>query len=648
MKYKCPLSTVRPMLLLVAVGVLCTGSPAANYTFPAQVTLKAVAPADSTCFAFAASELARLLGRVGVSTTTTAAAPSEGWQLAVGDPAAYPADVLAPRFADAYTLETTTSGVTISSKTAKGILNGVYGLGERLGYLYLYPGEAGEWPPLRAEGQFVSMPLGTVVMQPRFPYRGIFNGNSSEQWATFYAKMGFNALCQPTDRALAEKLGLRIEIGGHDYDELIPPDTLKEHPEYARMVQPEDFFGERTPDFNLCVSSPGAEQTVKAAFRTRIKELEAEGIYAWHCWPEDLPAFGWCLCPTCRSFTPNDQAMIAMRFLAEVVREEKSPMRVPMLAYHDTMFPGKKIDAPPETFLLFAPRERCYGHAINDTSCALNGRYLQSLKEWMAKYDGIDDAHTFEYYLDRVLFRGLYPFLPQVILDDTDVYQKEGIESHITLQVGSGFEPKLTMLNLPVFAQGQWDENLDAATFIANTAAKILPENPEVWKHYFTTRAEVSAKVMQWEDESVGWADYRWISETTLPWGKMMVEECRKGAAVYEELARELAGAVEVDWPKRVVALAATEVLRTRFEAAEFHVMMLQQDAMNHIGDYMNTGDKTHLKEGLRLMRETVTALEVAKAKAEQAGMPNNYYFMFNKWVTKELNEKIAKWETVE
>lgn len=634
--------------LLAALVASSASAFAAEYAFPSQVALQTAAPAESPCYAFAVSELARLLGRVGVSTTAGAASPGDGWQLAVGVPAAYPAEALAPLFRDAYILETAASGVTVSSKSAKGILNGVYGLAERLGYLFFYPGEEGEWPPLLEEGEAVSVPVGTVVMQPRFPHRGIFNGNSTELWATYYAKMGFNALCQPTEKALAEKLGLRIEIGSHDYDELITPDILKEHPDYARMVQPEDFFGERVPDFNLCVASPGAAQTVKEAFRPRIKQLAADGIYAWHCWPEDLPAFGWCMCPTCRSFTPNDQAMIAMRFLAEVVREEKLPVRVPMLAYHDTMFPGKKIDAPPETFLLFAPRERCYGHALNDPNCALNGRYLQSLKEWMVKYEGIDDAHTFEYYLDRVLFRGLFPFLPQVILDDTAVYEQEGIESHITLQTGSAFEPKLMMLNLPVFAQGQWDASLDAKVFIASTAAKIFPEDPKVWVDYLTTRAEVSRRAMQWEDESVGWADYRWLSESTLPSASRIKVEYGEAALAYQALARELEAAVKPEWPVRVKQLAATEVGRTRFEAAEFLVMASQQEAMNRMGEYMNTGEKMLLMAAVGLMKETVTAFEQAKAAAEAAGMPaGSYYFMYNTWETKELNEKIARYMPV-
>ena len=40
-----------------------------------------------------------------------------------------------------------------------------------------------------------------------------------------------------------------------------------------------------------------------------------EGAYAIHAWGDDLPAGGWCLCPSCRSFSPEDQSMIAMNLL---------------------------------------------------------------------------------------------------------------------------------------------------------------------------------------------------------------------------------------------------------------------------------------------------------------------------------------------
>jgi len=111
-----------------------------------------------------------------------------------------------------------------------------------------------------------------------------------------------------------------------------------------------------------------------------------------------------------------------MRHLAEAMAKKDASMRLPILAYHDTMFPGAQIDAPKNSFLLFAPRERCYAHALNEPACARNRVYYKALQEWMKKFKGIDDAHMFEYYFDQVLFRGIYPFLPNTILEDLKVY----------------------------------------------------------------------------------------------------------------------------------------------------------------------------------------------------------------------------------
>ena len=622
-----------------------------RFHLPKQVAILRTEDATSTSYDFAVSELKRLLGRIGVEASSASEKPSDGvWRVRVlvrVDAPREPTSEVGELKADGFVSKVSKNGITIVSKTPKGILNGVYDLAERLGYLFLYPGEAGEWPPIH-DGHELSLPMGTATANPRFPYRGIFNGSSSEEWAVFYAKMRFNALCQATDRALAEKLGLRIEQGGHQLDMLLPPELFKERPEIFRMDQPEDFFGNRVGDFNYCVTSPEAKRIVKENYRTKIKSLSDQGIYAWHTWPEDLPAGGWCYCTTCRSFGPSDQSMLAMRMLADVIREEKIPMRVPMLAYHDTMFPGKKIDAAKEVFLLFAPRKRCYGHSLVDPSCAVNEHYLLALKAWKEKLEGITDAHTFEYYLDRVLFRGFYPFLPQVILDDMDVYQQHGIESHICLQTGTAFVPRLMMLNLPVFARGMWEDGLDAENFIAEIAKKILPDHPKPWVDYLTRRVNVYTRVMRWEDESPGWADYRFISETTLPSGRETVQVCSDGSVEFTKLAKDLEGVVSPGWPNRVRALAKSEIRRTRFEAAEMKVMMYQQDAVNRLGQYLNTGSLEELKRGVDLMAKTIEELKTSRHRAEEAGIKKgDYYYMFNDWMTREMKAKIEKWRHV-
>ena len=639
-------------MLLVGICPMSSAVEKSNrgemFRLPAKMTIRTSAEVQSPCYAYAATELARLLGRLNVSTSVSAGSLPKGiWQIQLartGTSIFSPSDAKGI-CADGYSIEVTAKGVTLLALEPKGILNAVYALAEHLGYLFLYPGIEGEWTPDLA-GQRPTLKTGSVVVNPVFPHRGIFNGNSEKEWVEYYAKLGLNALSNPVDPILAARTGLRVEVGGHDLGGLLPRDTFAKNPDMFRMVQPEDFFGKRINDYNFCTASPGARSLLQENYLRKIKPYIQDGIYAWHTWPEDLPGGGWCYCPTCRSFSSADQAMKSMNLLAEVVRREKLPVRVPMLAYHDSMFPGTKIDAPKECFLLFAPRERCYGHALDDPACSKNRAFFEALKAWETKFSNTDDAHTFEYYLDRVLYRGLYPFLPDVILRDIKVYKAHGIQTHLALMVGTAFVPQQTMLNLPLFARGNWDESLDASTYIAETAARVLPGNPEPWRAYFTGRAEIFQKVMCWEHETESWCDYRWLPETTLPVGPQMVAIYEQGSRDLIALADKLEKSIAPDWPKRTKDLAGYEVTRTRFEAAEVAAMVAQQDAANHAGAYLNTNSPEERTQALQRMRDTLALFDVALAKAHEAGIKQaDYYYMFNDSIRKELNQKIARWQ---
>ena len=611
---------------------------------PAKMTIH-TSRDNSSCYQYAVTELARLLGRFNIVTSVSPGSLPQGGsliQLTCSNALMNSTVEQKGIQADGYILEVTPKGVAIHALEPKGALNAVYAFAERLGYLFLYPGVEGEWLP-DLDGKRPGLTTGVFAVNPRFPHRGIFNGNSEKEWAEYYAKLGLNTLCNPIEPELAARVGLRVEVGGHDLAGLFPRENYKTNPDLFRMSQPEDYFGKRVDDFNCCITNSETRQLLQKNYLAKLKPLVQQSVYAWHTWPEDLPANGWCYCTTCRSFSPADQAMMAMSTLAEVVRREKLPVRVPVLAYHDTMFPGIKIDAPKECFLLFAPRERCYGHALDDPACPKNRAFMEALKAWESKFSKTDDAHTFEYYLDRVLYRGLYPFLPDIILQDMKVYKAHGIQTHLALMVGTAFVPRQTMLNLPLFAKGNWDESLDASTFIEETAQRILPRNPEPWRTYLTKRAEVFREIMQWEHETEGWCDYRWLPETTLPFGTQMVPVYEKGSHALAEIADALEKSITPDWPKRVREYAESEIVKTRFEAAEVATMAAQQDAANHDGRYLNTGLETEKQQAVQRIQDTLSLFEVALKKAHEADIKQgDYYYMFNEVIQKELSKKRA------
>ena len=616
------------------------------------VTIPAAA---SPCLEYAATELVRLLQKGGVSASIKRTAGSRSGQWLRLTPAAGAAAPEVPGVsrvrADGYAQRIVPGGVALAARLPKGILNAVYDLAEQLGYLFLTPGDAGEWAP--EDGlKGVKLTAGEQLRNPRFPYRGVFGGTTTwpysvEEWMRFHAKLRFNAISNlPLEQLpLAQQLGLRSEIGAHGMSELLPRELFATRPELFRMFQPEDFSGKRMSDSNFCVTNPETKRIVQENYRKKLHA--AKGVYAIHAWADDLPAGGWCMCSRCRAYTPTDQAMLSMRLLTEVVAREKLPMRVPIIAYHDTMFPGKCIPAPKEGFLLFAPRERCYGHALNDPSCERNRWYFAGLKAWMEAFRGIGDAHTFEYYFDQILFRGLYPYLPGVILGDMAAYEKAGIESHMSLQVGGPIiAPEYNML---LFARAHWDKDLTPARFNRWLAAQIAPTNPEPWRAYLEERSRAFERAMcLCEYPTDIYFDYRFLPESTLPFSGRVIKSYVTEADRLDAAAKSLASAT-AKGPRqnRVRLLGGKEAGRARFEAADLRVMAHQQGGANGIAQYLACDSRKSLDRGLAELRQAIAALDVSYQRALDAGLPEKgaYYFAMNRaWLKKEFEAKIANY----
>ena len=185
----------------------------------------------SKCYGHAVGELVRLLGRAGVTALVVhKAAKGRGMRLLVGAAPAVGAAALKALRGDGYVVAVGPEGVALAALDGKGVLNAVYELAELLGFAFLLPGLDGEWAPETP----ASLDMGELVRLPRFPHRGVFwqpvgpKDFSVEEWLRFYAKLRFNALShEPESLALAEELGLRLEIGGHGFAKLLPPGAVR-------------------------------------------------------------------------------------------------------------------------------------------------------------------------------------------------------------------------------------------------------------------------------------------------------------------------------------------------------------------------------------------------------------------------------------
>lgn len=604
---------------------------------------------DGEPYKYAISELRRVLGRIGIAVEWVQdLTDADPWRLALTAGRGTPSGLSSGEHltGDAYCLAVSSQAADICSPTQKGILNGVYDMAERLGFVFLLPGEDGEWLPCAREPRW--LPGGTWTMRPRFPHHGVFSGSwldfGQAEWLRFFAKLRCNATNADLEYLpLCRELGLRAEVGAHGLSSLLPRDQFDEAPERFRMFQPEDFNGRRMPDANLCAGNLETWEIVRKNFITQIET--AHGAYAVHAWPDDLPAGGWCLCPLCRALEPSDQAMLAMRCLAEAAATKENAPRIPVIAYHDTIRPGSQIDAPHAGFLLYAPRERCYAHALDDASCPRNRFYLEALDAWIEKFKGIDDAHTFEYYFDQLLFRGMHPFIPDVILEDMRVYRTRGIECHMSLQVaGHAIAPDFNML---VFARAAWDEGMDTQKAIADLANRMSPEFPESWISYLSARSGIYADALRMCHHNIGiYLDYRWLPETTHPFGDEMAKTYERSARELEKAAAALESAQRENGSPPVSELVRKECGRARFEAAELRVMHHQQRAMNALGRFMNTRASEDLRQGIEELDLACLRMATARDMALSAGLPEESWYIqnINGWLTREFKAKAANY----
>lgn len=609
-----------------------------------NVTIHSTECCDVT-YKYAVSELSRLLKKAGIGIPgNNAAKACSGFSLGIGTSAFVSPEGVRD---DGFLIKVTHDSASISAICAKGILNGVYELAEMLGYIFLKPDDAGEWAP----ESLMELSPGTTLKNPRFPHRGNFHLPDDcfthEERLRFHAKLKFNAISlvpKGNELTVCKELGIRCETGSHGLPHLLDRKKFDESPEMFRMFQPEDFNGRRTPDSNMCVTNPDARRIVAENFMDKIRRNER--FYAIHAWADDLPAGGWCLCPSCRSYSPQDQNMLAMKLLCRAADKANSDVRIPVIAYHDTLFPGKQIAPEKRMFLLWAPRERCYGHRLDDPSCARNKVHLEAMRQWVAAFNGIDDdPHTFEYYLDQLLFTGMHPFIPDVILGDMVAYEKAGIKTHMVLQVCSW--ELLPDLNQLIFAKGIWDEKLDAEGFIESLAKAIAGDYAKIWIKYLEAKRRIFQKALELCDYDFQiYLDYRWLPEGNSDFGKRMAKVYLEASEALQKAADEFASGISKGWSQRLKNLAEGEVRRSEFESAELMSMHYQQAAMNCFGKAQINNDATEAKRGCKLLEENIKAADEAAEKAEAAGYPKQWHYLSarNPWTKKEAYDKLKKY----
>ncbi len=416
--------------------------------------------------AFAAAELQRYLQRMTGARPPIVADGTPN-TLVLGDAVA-PAGTPAPPQPGSFIVTPETSRITLHAGSPRALLSAVYALLQQLGCRWSLHGLGEEIVPRVTE----PIEIEPVRYTPRFDVHGYCSDimtwhytqpeyladrlDDDRAFIDWMGKSGANAfffIRHPFDTQLTipqllpefQRRGIDIEYGGHVMPLLLPRELYREHPEYF----PAGPDGTRTDHGNLCTSNPAALATASANAVQYVRDYPE--MHVVHIWGADLWQGGWCRCAACAPLSVQDQSLRVCNAVARGLAEAGVARPVCYLAYHDTIDANLTLRPDDNVIVEFAPRERCYGHALNHPDCGTNRPYAAALERYVKLFAG--RVRVFEYYGDAILFFGCAVPLTQVIAADLEYYRHLGVPGITMLQFGlySGWAYPLNFL---AFARG--------------------------------------------------------------------------------------------------------------------------------------------------------------------------------------------------
>lgn len=224
----------------------------------------------------------------------------------------------------------------------------------------------------------------------------------------------------------AKARGLEIEYELHSASYLMPRELFVEHPEYFRVNK----NGQRTPDWNFCVSN----QEALELFANNAASL-ANDLYGssnnYYFWMDDGKDFK-CRCEKCQNLSMSDQQMIALNAAIAKINENDVGARLAYLAYMDTLELPENVSPNDGIFLEYAPFEKYTAKGENAGERIDNEkRMLTSLIGFFGK----EHCKVLEYWYDNSLFSGWKKPPKRFVLNrenmqkDINEYAKLGFEN---------------------------------------------------------------------------------------------------------------------------------------------------------------------------------------------------------------------------
>lgn len=233
-----------------------------------------------------------------------------------------------------------------------------------------------------------------------FHFEGVLK--ESEPFILWMARNRLNMhRCHPHCKKMQQKLGFKLHIGGHIFEDILHPLNIAEQGGYFIDVH-KDWYGKRAEaitaenarSVQFCVSNEElldylAEAVIEKA-NTEWQDEEYFDLSGFDTWG------GSCQCEGCQKLgNGSDRTLYFLSHIRKRINEAYDGGRINRQIYlgfyayegTDTMeaplhpVPQNLIDAG--DVARFCPILRCYDHDLKDVSCDKNVLYERTLHEWL-------------------------------------------------------------------------------------------------------------------------------------------------------------------------------------------------------------------------------------------------------------------------
>lgn len=234
------------------------------------------------------------------------------------------------------------------------------------------------------------------------------------------------------------RYGIKVEHELHAMKDLLPRELFDMDSTMFRM----DESGRRVADFNCCVSSARALDTIAAQALFYAQHLTSTN-HRYYFWLDDGAPI--CQCPECSTLSASEQALIIENRMLTAIRTYDKEAMVAHLAYYSSLKAPEKVKPEEGIFLEFAPFQRRLDKPINDSISEVsdignNAVNLTYLKENLKVFP-VETAVVLDYWLDVSMASRWkkpaveLPWNGDVFRSDVDTYAAMGIRNVTTFAV---------------------------------------------------------------------------------------------------------------------------------------------------------------------------------------------------------------------